>query len=183
MSVVPSFWLTLMKELIWGVKSEKARSRSLGDIFMVIVRMAMAWTFFVVVTQQCALINSRWSEKLVQHEQAVNDYKVHQCGYMKTTNIPFINECERLSIVMRISPLMAAITSVINGWNSCITMPCTQVVHMVLNHYEYKLLFSLISFGFLYYAYKFFNTGCDKTIVLQDMIRAELTRKYQGKNK
>lgn len=192
---MPTFWINFGRELLFGqidegtvndscvpCKAEPVKrfsKKTISSIFMLAVRMAMAWSFFVVVTQQLALVNSTWSTKLTQYEQAIKEYSLHQCGQMKTTNIQFITECERLNIVMRVSPLMAAITSVINGWNSCLTMPCTQLAHTIANHYEYKLLFLLVSFGFIYYAFKFFLIGKDRSIEFQDMVRAERTRQYK----
>lgn len=191
---MPTFWINFARELFFGQSTlcentkgsdlplKKTKTKTFAAVFMLAVRMAMAWCFFVVVSQQCALINSTWSTKLTQYEQAIKEYSLHQCGLMKTTNIQFITECERLSVVMRISPLMAAVTSVINGWNSCLTMPCTQLVHTIANHFEYKLLFMLVSFGFLYYSFKFFTTTRDKTVDFQDMLRAEVTRQYRREN-
>ncbi len=157
-------------------------TKNKGNVFLLIVNMAMTYMLFVIITQQITLVNSTWSTKLIQHEQAIKDYDLHRCGRMNTTNIQFINECERLSIVMSISPLMASVTAVINGWHSCIAMPCTQLVYTITNHYEYRILFLLVSFGCLYYGYKLMSTTHDRSIVLQDMIRADITRKYKEKD-
>lgn len=181
---MPTFWINLIKELIWFDGEEttcntKKTKRCVTDVFMLVVKMAMTWLFFVVLTQQLTLINTTWGIKVVQYEKAALEYVQHQCGHMKTTNVQFIAECERLSVVMRVSPLVAAITSVINSWNSCLTMPCTQLLHTISNHYEYKFLFILVSIGFFYYVWKFFTATRNKAVDWQDMLRADLTRKYK----
>lgn len=146
---------------------------------MFIAQMAFGWFIFVIVSQQLILVNSTWSVKLVEHEQANREYTQLMCNQMKTTNTQFINECERLSIVMRISPLNAAVTDVINKWNSCLMMPCTQLAHTISSHYEYMLLFLLVSLGFAYYAHLLFNMTLDKSIEFQDRLRARDTLKYK----
>ena len=186
MLLMPTFWLNLAKELLWtgsnnGVTdtSIKKNKRSIAGIFMMIVRMAMAWLLFVVVSQQVTLINSQWSVKTMQHEKARLEYAHHRCIDMQTTNVQFIAECERLSVVMRVTPFVAAVTSVVNDWNTCITMPCTQLIRTVANHYEYKFLFILVSIGLFYYAFKLFSGAREKAIDFQDMIRAGVTREYK----
>lgn len=175
MSLVLPFWTSILREL-WGGRDKLTSS----SIFMLFVRMAMAWCFMVVLTQQFALVNATWSVKLMEHDRNIKEYTQLQCAFIQTTNVLLIGECDRLNAAMRVTPIIAATTAVINGWNTCLTMPCTQLMYTISSHYEYKLLFLLVSFGFAYYASKFFTTTRDKTIELQDMIRAEVTRRYKN---
>lgn len=183
---MPTLWLNLIKELVWPSGSSgdtnelgaKKSKRSIGSIFMLVVRLAMGWFLFILVSQQTTLVNLQWSIKTIQYEKACQEYAHHKCVQMQTTNVQFITECERLSVVMRVSPFSAAITSVVNEWNTCITMPCTQLVRTIATHSEYKILFILVSIGVFYYAAKFFSFTREKAVDFQDMLRVRETRKY-----
>lgn len=173
--IFPTLWIKAIMESL----SEKDKTS--WKIFIIVVKTVMISSCLIVVFQQLLLFNATWNDKITEYENKIKEYDIHRCATMRTTNIQFIEECDRLAVIIRTSPMMRALTKVAYGWNSCLTMPCTQLAHTIANSTEYKLLFLLVSFGTLYYLYQFLVMTREKTNDIKERIRAKSTMKYVQK--
>ena len=164
----------LWVKLIYEALLQKDKSpRKIG---MFIVRTATFSMFGIFLMQQALLINATWSKTIVEYNNAVTEYEYHQCAGMRSTNRQILTECDRLSATLKTHPFVTAFTEVVYGWNTCITMPCSQLAHTIAQSLEYKILTVLVSLCLFSYIYHFFMVTREKTTNIQDFLRDKHTQ-------
>ena len=156
-----------------------SRDKSLWSLFILLIKGALLGWIALIVTQQATHINTMWHEKTLEYDNTLKEYEIHRCVSMKTTNRQFLEECERLSGILSLSPLRRALVKYRYSLDSCLTMSCTQLLFTIANNLEYKLLCVILSFGLFYYAYHFIVMTRERLSDFEETARANLTERYK----
>jgi hypothetical protein len=128
-------------------------------------------SIMVVISQQLALLSTRWHEKTEDREIKLRRWN-HDCGggggdgnsnKAPPMDPDIVAICAQLKVIINTYPFIRAFHSVINEWNSCITMPCSQLVKEIGDNTGYKLLIVCIFIALTNYFYKFFGLAKVKT--------------------
>jgi hypothetical protein len=157
--------------------SKKMRM-TMWNMFIVLMKVVVISLVSVIILQQLVDLNTSWAQKIQERENKIQRWK-HDCGDpIKPPIDPDIIEiCNQLKIVINASPFTRALSKVIHSWNSCITMPCSEVLSRMATHLELKLLAACVIIVVLHYMYRFYGYTKVKGNKLKDYIQAKHTMK------
>lgn len=158
--------------------NEKKMKITLWNMFIVLMKVIVVSLLSVIILQQLADLSAQWAQKTQERDNKIQRWK-HDCGDpIKPPIDPDIIEiCNQLKIVINASPFTRALSKVISSWNSCITMPCSELLTRMSTHLELKLLAACVIIVILHYMYRVYGytkTGGSK---LKDYLQVKHTMK------
>lgn len=129
----------------------------------------------VVITQQVSLLGDLYAQKGEEYQRASSLYR-QECPYNGASPAR-LKECSDLNIILHSWPLMRAASLLVKGWNTCLYMPCEELVTNIANGLPYKIAFALITLGIASYLLTFFNCAKKKSKECLDKHRLKETNK------
>jgi len=129
----------------------------------------------VVITQQVSLLGDIYAQKGEEYQRAYILYSA-ECPYNGASPAR-LKECSDLNIILNSWPAARAASQLVKGWNSCLYMPCNELVTHISNGLPYKIAFALITLGIASYMLNFFNCAKKKSKECLDKYRLKETNK------
>lgn len=157
--------------------SSKMKMR-LWNIFLMLMKVVVISLISVVFLHQLASLNETWSQKIQERDSKLLRWK-HDCGDpTKPPMDPDIIEiCNQLKVVVDTSPFIRALSKVIYSWNSCVTMPCSDLLNKMSSNLEFKLLAICVAIVIIHYTYRFIGFTKTKSNKLKDYLQTKYTMK------
>lgn len=149
--------------------------KSFGEIFRSFLHAIVFACFVVVLTQQVSSLGDLYAQKGEEYERAYSLYSA-ECPY-SGASAARLRECSDLNIIINSWPMVRAVSQLVKGWNSCLYMPCNDLVTHIANGLPYKIAFALITLGVVSYVLNFFNCVKKKSKDYVDKYRLKETNK------
>lgn len=176
MLLLPSVWFSSCFKTVFK------KHKSGWDIINTFISSVVFLTFFIIICQQFVILNTTWQHTTDEYHDALKEYK-SICDLTKENNNKnLLSECKELTNKINTYPIIRAIYRVINGWHSCITMPCTQLLSNIANNFEYKIIIIIIAIFLSNWLYNIFTFTKQKTESFQDYFRVRDTNNYIEKS-
>lgn len=131
--------------------------RSLSEQLRLFLHAILISCILVVVSQQLTLLTEVYPQKTEEYTRAKSLYIEEQCAFYKGSSQARLRECSELNIVINSWPLVRAVTHVVRGWNTCLYMPCNELVRNIADQLQYKIAFILIALALSSYLFNFFS--------------------------
>lgn len=151
------------------------QKKSIGEIFRSFLHALLFTCIVVIVSQQVTLLGEIRAQKMEEYERAATLYS-EECPYTRSSPAR-LKECSDLNIILNSWPMMRALSLLVKGWNSCLYMPCNEMVRHITNDLSYKIAFILIALGITSYVFNFFNCFKKKSKEWTDKYRYKETNK------
>lgn len=138
-----TFYLKFALQVLWDW-IVNARRRSFSDYLELFSRLALVWLVFIVLTQQAtnyvAFLEAR------QEKFTLANGTVHDCAFLKTPSLEIGKVCADAKKVVKQSTHLQALSDLVNGWQTCIVMPCNEAISTIWNSFQLKAALVLIAF-------------------------------------
>ncbi len=147
---------------------QERRNKSLSDIMRDGLHIFLFVCVVVFVGQQVVFIYETWGQEKQAFILAETMFYTEDCA---TYNGPWqgrLDQCQKINITLNTLPFVSAVMKVVNSWNSCVYMPCSSIVYELINHWQYKILFILISLGLFSYFLSVLNFTKKKSKKIYD---------------
>jgi hypothetical protein len=163
-----------------GDLASKYTKKKLWTIFLQTMNSVFILFVVIIISQQVFLVNTTWNEKIQERESKLKQWN-YDCGDVSKPpmNSDIIEICNHLRIIVNSSPFIRALSKVVHGWNSCLTMPCSQLVQSILSQTELKILFVFIAIAIIHHIYRICSYTKKKTFKLRDFLQTQHTLKKQ----
>ncbi len=135
--------------------------KSFNEILRSTLHCILFGCIMVVVSQQITLLNDLYAMKQEEYVRSGALYVEEQCASYKGSSQARIRECSDLSIIINSWPIARAISVLVRGWNTCLYMPCNELVRNIADQLQYKIAFIIIALAISSYLFNFFS--CIKT--------------------
>lgn len=150
-------------------------NKSFSKIFRSFLHAIVFACVVVVVTQQISSLGDLYAHKGEEYQRAYTLYTA-ECPY-NGASAARLKECSDLNIILNSWPAMRAVSQLVKGWNSCLYMPCDELITHIANGLPYKIAFALITLGLASYCLNFFNCAKKKSKEYLDKHRLKETNK------
>jgi hypothetical protein len=111
------------------------------------------------------------------YKDALKFYQAERCATYDGTSRGLRQECSDRNIIIHTSTLSRTLIRVSSGWNSCLYMPCGDLLHAVSSQLQYKIAFLLVVLAFTSYAFNLFKCTKKKSSELFQRKRLACTEK------
>jgi len=151
--------------------------KSLGEIFRSFLHALLVGCLLIIVSQQVSNLNDAYAQKTEEYARALKLYDEEACAYYKGSSQARLKECSELNIIINSWPLSRAVSHVVKGWNTCLYMPCQELVRNIADQLQYKIAFILIALALSSYLFNFFSCTKKKSKEFYDKYRLKQTMK------
>ena len=151
--------------------------KSFSQIFRRFLHAMLVGCILIVVSQQFSNLNDAYAHKTEEFERSTRLYEEEGCAYYKGSSQARIKECSELNIIINSWPLARAISHVVKGWNTCLYLPCQELVRNIADQLQYKIAFILIALALSSYLFNFFSCTKKKSKEFYDKYRLKQTMK------
>lgn len=152
--VVGRSLLSILSDLVFP------QGKKYSEIFRTLLHRLLFGFILVVVSQQISLVYDVYAVKSEEFTRANLLYVDEQCASYKGSSQARIKECSELNIIINSWPFVRAISYVVKGYNSCLYLPCGEIVRNIADQLQYKIAFILIALAL--FSYSFNLIGCTK---------------------
>lgn len=154
-------------------------NETLSDMVKRLLRGIVFACVLVVLSQQLMLFWDLYKQKEQERLSAWSFHVEESCADYRGPSQLRRDECARNNIILNTWPLTRAVTHLVRSWNSCLYMPCGDLVRQIATHLEYKIAFILFSLGVASYVANFFACFKRKSIEYSDKLRYKKTQQEQ----
>lgn len=149
--------------------------KSLHEIFRSFLHAILFGCIVVMLSQQISLLNDLYAEKGEEFTRATKLYVEEQCEFYRGSSQARIKECSELNIILNSWPIVRALSAVVKTWNTCLYMPCNELMRNVAEHLQYKIAFIVIALAIASYLFNFFSCTKKKSKEWIDKYRFKKT--------
>jgi len=151
--------------------------KSFSEIFRSFLHAILVGCIVIIASQQLSNLNDAYAQKTEEFERSTRLYEEEQCAYYKGSSQARIKECSELNIIINSWPVARAVSHVVKGWNTCLYLPCNELVRNIADQLQYKIAFILIALALSSYLFNFFSCTKKKSKEFYDKYRLKQTMK------
>ena len=163
-------YIGIFLKCIWNIMNENRKDRSFTEICRHLLHMFLISWIIINISQQCMRTITIYNENVQDYITSSKKYDIECLNYNGSLEST-IKTCEQLNITLQTPVVTRTIIMSIKELKTCVFMDCSDLVNIVISHWQYKILFIILCLATLSYSYKFYRFTKKKTLDVIDQLK------------
>lgn len=142
---------------LWNcIGAPRNKNKNFTEVFSNACRTLLTTLIVIAISREAMNLYEMTLEQQQERIKATRLYYEEECATYRGSSQARINECHRNNMIMNTWPITLAIIRLVNTWESCLYLPCTDLARNVADHFIYKVAAILVAVALFSYVFKGF---------------------------